>query len=106
MHRCLGRKKGLTSESSVELNCAPFILKSAVFFGCRRAEAHRAERYSPTTSVLSREVEQPLAEQSVVLFQVLDQVGLLLHHLLQVGTLSGRKKSTFRALQGCWIHFK
>lgn len=43
-------------------------------------------------SVLSSEVEQPLAEQSVVLFQVLDQVGLLLHHLLQVGALSVMEK--------------
>ena len=45
-------------------------------------------------SVLSGEVEQPRAEQSVVLFQVLDQVGLLLHHLLQTGTLSVRKENT------------
>lgn len=39
-------------------------------------------------SVLSGEVEQPLAQQGVVLFQVLDQVGLLLHNLLQTGALS------------------
>lgn len=45
--------------------------------------------------MLCSEVEQPLAEQSVVLFQVLYQVGLLLHHLLQIGTLSVMKEDTF-----------
>lgn len=44
--------------------------------------------------MLSSEVEQPPAEQSVVLCQVLYQVGLLLHHLLQIGTLSEMKKNT------------
>lgn len=44
--------------------------------------------------MLGSEVEQPLTEQSVVLFQVLYQVGLLLHHLLQIGTLPDRNKNT------------
>lgn len=43
-------------------------------------------------SVLSGEVEQPLAQQRVVLFHVLYQVGLLLHHLLQTGALSMTNK--------------
>lgn len=45
--------------------------------------------------MLSSQIEQPLAEQSVVLLQVLYQVGLLLHHFLQIGTLSVMKKNTF-----------
>lgn len=45
-------------------------------------------------SVLGGEVEQPLAQQSVVLLQVLDQVGLLLHHFLQVGALPVAKMKT------------
>lgn len=44
--------------------------------------------------MLSGEAEQPLAEQSVVLFQVLYQVGLLLHHLLQIGTFPVMNKNT------------
>lgn len=43
-------------------------------------------------SVLSSEVEQPLAEQRVALFQVLYQVSLLLHHILQTGALSVANK--------------
>lgn len=45
-------------------------------------------------SVLGGEVEEPLAQQSVVLFQVLDQVGLLLHHFLQAGALPVAKRQT------------
>lgn len=45
-------------------------------------------------SVLGGEVEQPLAQLSVVLFQVLDQVGLLLHHFLQTGALPVTDRST------------
>lgn len=55
------------------------------------APAHREEEEEEEAglrSVLSGEVEQPLAQQGVVLFQVLDQVGLFLHHLVQVGALS------------------
>ena len=40
-------------------------------------------------SVLGRLVEQPLAQQGVVLFQILYEVRLLLHHLLQTTALSG-----------------
>lgn len=43
-------------------------------------------------SLLGGEVEQPLAQQIIVLFQVLYQVGLLLHHLLQIGALSVTNK--------------
>lgn len=45
-------------------------------------------------SVLGGDVEQPLAQLSIVLFQVLDQVGLLLHHFLQTGALPVTNRST------------
>lgn len=48
----------------------------------------RRRRPDQICSVLGGEVEQPLAQQIIVLFQVFYQVGLLLHHLLQIGTLS------------------
>lgn len=41
--------------------------------------------------VLCGEVEQPLAQYGVVLFQVLDQIGLFLHHLLQIRASSVTK---------------
>lgn len=44
--------------------------------------------------MLGGEVEQPLAQLSVVLFQVLDQVSLLLHHFLQAGALPVTNRST------------
>lgn len=59
-------------------------------------QVHREEEEAWLWSVLSGEVEQPLAQQCVMLFQVLYQVSLLLHHLLQAGALSMANKSTCR----------
>lgn len=86
-----------------QLNQARFVLISAVLlwksrgspgWACGGGGGWLTGRARPQ-SVLSRQIEQPLAEQSVVLFQVLYQVGLLLHHFLQIGTLSVMKKNTF-----------
>lgn len=54
-------------------------------------------------SVLSSKVEQPLAQQGVVLFQVLYQVGLLLHHLLQTGAFSVTQTIAHKLLICLWI---
>lgn len=43
--------------------------------------------------VLCGEVEQPLAQYGVVLFQVLDQISLFLHHLLQIRASSEARLS-------------
>lgn len=51
-------------------------------------EEEEEEEEAGLWSVLGGEVEQPLAQQGVVLFQVLYKVGLLFHHLLQAGALS------------------
>lgn len=58
---------------------------------CWRVSSSGIEEEAKLWLVLCGEVEQPLAQYGVVLFQVLDQIGLFLHHLLQIRASSVTK---------------
>lgn len=58
---------------------------------CWRVSSSAIEEEAKLWLVLCGEVEQPLAQYGVVLFQVLDQICLFLHHLLQIRASSVTK---------------
>lgn len=58
---------------------------------CWRVSSSGIEEEAKLWLVLCGEVEQPLAQYGVVLFQVLDQICLFLHHLLQIRASSVTK---------------